>query len=60
MELLFKYSKLIFAGAFLLPLFSQTLVALEVPLPGGVSPFVVGGLLALVLGVQAQIRGRWI
>ncbi len=48
-----------FALGFLTPLIAQTLTALEISV-AGVPNLVTGLVLALALGITAQIRGGWL
>ncbi|WP_084419620.1 hypothetical protein [Henriciella litoralis] len=51
---------LVFAIGFLTPLFSQLITASDWTPPFGLSPLEAGFFGALVLGIPAQLRGRWI
>mgnify|MGYP001828438329 CR=1 FL=1 len=51
---------LLFAFGFLMPLTAQTITALGWTPPFGLSPLVAGAIVAVLLGVPAQIRGRWV
>ena len=57
---IFAFGPLIFAFSFLTPLVAQTLVALELSPPLGLTPLQTGLIAAAVLGGLAQWRGRWI
>ena len=57
---IFYLGPLIFAFGFLAPLVSQSLQALNVSPPFGLSPLMAGLVVAAVLGGLAQWRGRWI
>jgi len=57
---LFRFGPLIFAFGFLAPLIAQIIQALEVTPPFGLGPLTVGLVLAGLLGVAAQLRGRWV
>lgn len=55
----FIFSPLAFALGFLWPLLTQVGVSLGL-LPMGVTGIVVGGSIAIALGLMAQLRGSWI
>lgn len=56
----FYFGPIIFALGFLAPLFAQTSIRLGFEAPLGLSPLVFGFVLAGILGLVAQIRGRWL
>ncbi|MCA8902723.1 MAG: hypothetical protein KDA53_15900 [Hyphomonas sp.] len=58
--LVLQAKPLIFAFGFLAPLIAQSLRALNVPLPEGLSPMIVGLVVAGIWGGIAQWTGRWI
>lgn len=60
MGFLMPRGRIIFAFAFLTPLFAQIMERASVTLPLGLSPLVAGAIIAGILGTIAQIRGRWI
>jgi hypothetical protein len=53
------FSPMVFAIGFLVPLFSQSLTALGVQIDG-VPNLVLGGSVAVLLGILAQVRGGWL
>ena len=55
LEALFHIGPLLFAVGFLWPLFAQVLLRLRVG-----EPYLIAAPLALLLGVAAQVRGRWL
>ena len=57
---IFYFGPLIFGIGFLAPLLAQIAIALEWTIPFGVSPIVFGLTVGFVLGLIAQIRGRWV
>ncbi|MEE2877424.1 MAG: hypothetical protein VX593_00340 [Pseudomonadota bacterium] len=56
----FRFGPLIFAFGFLAPLIAQLIQATGMSLPYGVTPLGAGLILAGLLGLVAQLRGRWI
>lgn len=56
----FAIGPLIFGLAFLAPLFAQSMEALAISAPAGVSWLSVGLLLGGTLGGLATLRGRWL
>ncbi|MEO0785759.1 MAG: hypothetical protein AAFY10_08665 [Pseudomonadota bacterium] len=57
---IFQFGPLIFGIGFMAPLIAQVLTALEVSAPFGLSTLVVGLVVGGLMGVIAQVRGRWI
>lgn len=57
---LFRFGPLIFAFGFLTPLIAQIIRALDLTPPFGLEPLTVGLVVAGLLGLAAQARGRWI
>lgn len=57
---LFRFGPLIFAFGFLAPLIAQIIQALDIVPPFGLEPLAIGLILAGLLGLAAQARGRWI
>lgn len=57
---LMNNGRILFALAFLTPLFAQVLSYFEVSLPFGMNHLMAGFLIALPYGVIAKVRGRWI
>lgn len=57
---LFAQGKILFALAFLTPLFAQIMERTGVLPPFGLSPLLVGAVLALGLGIAAKMRGHWL
>ncbi|WP_370371800.1 hypothetical protein [Henriciella pelagia] len=53
-------SPLIFAFGFLAPLFAQLIERMGAPTPLGLTSLTMGFVVAGLLGIPAQIRGRWI
>lgn len=53
------FSPIVFAIGFLAPLFAQSLTAAGVSFEG-ISNLVIGLVVALALGITAQIRGGWL
>lgn len=53
------FGSLIFAIGFLAPLTAQLVTAMGWTPPFGLSPIVFGLLIALALGLPANLRGRW-
>lgn len=52
--------RIIFAFAFLTPLFAQIMEKTGLTPPLGLSPLLAGAIVAGLLGTVAQVRGRWI
>lgn len=52
--------RVIFAFAFLTPLFAQIMDKAGIVPPLGLSTLVAGTVLAGALGITARVRGRWI
>lgn len=52
--------RIIFAFAFLMPLIAQTIERSGTTPPLGLSPLLVGAIIAGILGTVAQMRGRWL
>ena len=59
-RLIFRFGPLIFAFGFLAPLTAQLIQAAGVTTPFGLSPLIIGLILAAVAGGIAQVRGRWV
>ena len=59
-KVLFDSGPLLFGLCFLAPLVAQSLAAAGMAAPLGLSPLAFGLLLGGVLGVIAQVRGRWL
>jgi hypothetical protein len=57
---LMSQGKLLFALTFLTPLFAQIIERSAYAPPFGLSPLLVGGILAGALGVGAKVRGKWL
>tara|TARA_Y100001947_G_C10122769_1_gene212041 strand:- start:256 stop:450 length:195 start_codon:yes stop_codon:yes gene_type:complete len=57
---LFRFGPLIFAFGFIAPLTAQIIEALEITPPFGLAPLTAGLALAGLLGLAAQLRGRWV
>ncbi|MEM5517937.1 hypothetical protein WNY37_13345 [Henriciella sp. AS95] len=57
---LYKVGPLIFAFGFLAPLCAQLIERTGAPTPFDLTPLATGFLVAALLGIPAQIRGRWI
>lgn len=57
---IFDYGALIFAFGFIAPLIAQVMMRTGVGAPFGMTHLAFGLLVAGVLGVIAQIRGRWL
>ncbi len=57
---IFHFLPLIFGIAFLGPLLAQVIQAAGWVPPLGVSPLILGICLGSLLGLAAQVRGRWI
>jgi len=60
LSFLFEQSRILFALAFLTPLFAQIMAYFEVVPPFGMSHLLAGLAIALPYGVIAKFRGRWI
>lgn len=60
LKTLFFYGPLIFAAGFLAPLAAQIIIAANWTPPFGLSPLACGFVMAAMLGIPAQFRGRWI
>lgn len=56
----FYFGPLIFGLAFLTPLTSQIIQAMDWTPPFGLTPLMTGLLIGGTLGLIAQIRGRWV
>ena len=56
----FYFGPIIFAVGFLAPLIAQASIRLGFDAPFGLSPLAFGFALAGVLGLVAQVRGRWL
>lgn len=52
--------RIIFAFAFLTPLFAQIMDKMGIVPPLGLSTLVAGAIVAGALGLTARTRGRWI
>ena len=59
-RMVFALGPLIFGLAFLAPLLAQSLEALQLPAPLGLSPLVFGLIVGGTLGAVANLRGRWL
>ncbi|MEQ9315866.1 MAG: hypothetical protein RLN72_08430 [Henriciella sp.] len=57
---IFQFGPLIFAFGFLMPLTAQAISAAGWTLPFGMTPLWAGFIIAALLGLTAQIRGRWL
>ena len=57
---IFYFGPLLFGFGFLAPLTAQLIVAAGWTPPLGLTPLVSGLIVGGVLGLMAQIRGRWI
>ena len=57
---LYKVGPLIFAFGFLTPLCAQLIERTGAPTPFGLSALATGFLVGALLGIPAQLRGRWI
>lgn len=57
---IFDFGPLIFGFGFLAPLIAQIIGAAGWSLPLGLTPLLGGLLIGGVLGLMAQVRGRWI
>ena len=57
MERVLYWGPLLFAGLFLFPLFVQALARINV---SGTGVTLACAMVAAVLGLQAQVRGRWV
>lgn len=57
---IFYFGPIIFAAGFLAPLCSQLIQASGWTPPFGLSPLEAGFAVAALVGIPAQIRGRWI
>ncbi len=57
---IFYFGPLIFAVGFLAPLTIQVIQRAGWTPPFGLTPFATGFIVAALLGVPAQLRGRWI
>jgi hypothetical protein len=57
---IFAVGPLIFAFGFIAPLVAQSLSALDISMPGDLSPVTVGLAVAALWGGFAQWKGRWI
>lgn len=57
---IFHFGPLIFAAGFIWPLATQTIEAFGWVPPLDISPLWAGAIVASILGIPAQIRGRWI
>ena len=60
LPILFSQSRILFALAFLTPLYAQIMERLALVPPIGMSTLLAGFLIALPYGVIAKVRGRWI
>ncbi|WP_018147645.1 hypothetical protein [Henriciella marina] len=57
---IFRFGPLIFAVGFLTPLAAQLIKAAGATPPFGMSPLMTGFMLAMLIAIPAQIRGRWV
>lgn len=57
---IFHYGPLLFAFGFIAPLTAQIIERLDWAPPLGVSPLMIGLILATIWGGYAQYRGSWI
>lgn len=57
---IFQFGPLVFGFGFLAPLFAQIIEQAGWTLPFGISPLAAGLMLGGLLGLAAQLRGRWI
>ena len=56
----FYFGPLLFAFGFIAPLVAQSITALDITPPFGLSPLHAGLIVAALMGIPAQIRGRWV
>ena len=56
----FRLGPLFFAVGFLTPLAAQIIAAAAIEPPFGLSPLMAGFILAMAVGIPAQLRGRWV
>lgn len=59
-ERILYFGPLIFAFGFLMPLFMQILIRTGWALPFNLTPLMAAAIAAGLLGLAAQIRGRWV
>jgi len=57
---IFQFGPLIFGFGFMAPLIAQIIDRAQWSLPFGITPLVAGLTAGGVLGIAAQVRGRWI
>ena len=57
---LFYFGPLLFAFGFIAPLVAQTITALDLLPPFGLSPLHAGLIISALMGIPAQFRGSWI
>ena len=60
LRMVFAVGPLLFGLGFLAPLIAQSLEAMSLTPPMGLSPLVLGLLVGGTLGLVATIRGRWV
>jgi hypothetical protein len=56
----FEFGPLVFALGFLTPLISQVITVAGWTPPFGMTPLWTGFIIAALLGLTAQVRGRWL
>jgi len=57
---LFYFGPLLFAFGFIAPLVAQSVTALGLTPPFALTPLHSGLIIAALLGLAAQVRGRWL
>ncbi len=57
---IFYLGPLLFAFGFIAPLVAQIIVQAGWTVPFGLSPLTTGLIIAGLLGIPAQLRGRWV
>ncbi len=60
LKAIFAFGPLLFGLGFLAPLIAQSMEALALTPPLGLSPLALGLAVGGVLGLVANIRGRWV